>query len=318
MKRVFRSRGGLLTVVFVALTGCGKDGDSVPCSPGCPEGYSCTEGDICTGGSPRGLVLDLKMFEVEGRFVRDGAPIRDSTCTQQRSGYGGLAILSNSFLELRSDGARYYVNFACSESEGWTFQGWVPPGEYQVMFRPEADSSQGGVSWTSALSVRKDQKGWVFDLSQGRLRTRQETVAVPEPAAGIVSQARRQEAPVEVSGTLTRNGEQLGQLTDCGHYIMERALPNEPSPLAPRLVPPEVALVAEGGDVTLLPLKCGDNTTGSDAWTFSGSVIPGTYRVELRLDYATHVFDSRLQTTSPVLSRVPGPVHVLVPRLQVP
>ncbi len=318
----FRSSGGLLVAAVLLVTGC-DDGEEVevqPCAPGCPTGYSCTDGNTCTGGAPQELQLDLKVVEFEGTLTRDGAPILDTSCSRVISNggtYGPRTTPSNSILELNGNGTQYYVNVSCSQEGGWTFHGWVPPGSYQVTFRPESQSSQkGSRSNVGTFSLKGDQKGLVINVDSTRLGAGGAVAPLPSTAAhGKVSSA--QESSVDVAGTLSRNGQPLGQLTDCGHYTRERALPNEPSPIVDKLVPPNIVFVDEGGLSTRMPLTCGNSMSGSGAWTFSGKVTPGIYRVELELDYrATVGFD--VQATSSVLGRVPGPIHVLSERLQLP
>ncbi|MBZ4417392.1 hypothetical protein [Myxococcus sp. RHSTA-1-4] len=143
------------------------------CTVECPAGYTCTADNTCTGGTSRTLALDLKAFELEGRLLRDGAPIRDTSCQGTYTSNGGSYTWS-SHLDLIQlpGGARYSVNLSCSEENGWTFRGWVPAGAYRVDFQqvPSPFDVPPQPLWLAEfLSVQEDRVGLVFDLSTTRV-----------------------------------------------------------------------------------------------------------------------------------------------------
>ncbi|WP_164018175.1 hypothetical protein [Pyxidicoccus trucidator] len=308
-----------MAAAVLALTGCdGDSGAPAGCVPECPTGYACTEGNTCTGGSPQALVLDVKAVEVAGTLLREGAPIQDTNCSHVTPPYAG-ELVSNSFLELRNGDTRYYVNVGCESGQGWTFQGWVPPGAYAVTFQPDRLSTERerhDYDWHTRLLAWEDRKDLVIDVGHGSEFFQKQ--GLPEARKPTGTRAFVQQGLVEVSGTLTRNGQPMSPFDECGHVVVRRG-----NPTGSTYVPPNVVFIDEAGISTRVQLRCGDSTSESEGWTFSGFVAPGTYRVELELDHpllepTPSSIGHYTQFTSTVLSQVPGPIYVLAERLQLP
>ncbi len=221
-------------------------------------------------GDRQGIVLDITRHEVAGRIQLHAV---DSISTCRLDGQTQLW-----FVHPRTR-REQRLDLQCDSENSGTFHGAVFPGTYELLiFNGQSNPSAN----MPPLKVAGPRTDLVLSSASNASR---------------------------VSGTLTRNGQQLGLTDACDHVVRWTN-----SPWLWRYVTQYIVLVStEDGSRWRLPIRCGDATTASEVWTFSGRVPPGTYRVQLELN-----LDRPREGTDPatLLYRLPGLRHVLIPTLE--
>jgi hypothetical protein len=144
--------GGSITCgVCGSGTECGAAVANVcttPCPLGCPSGYTCGSGGVCTGGDPTHLVLNAKTFVVSGKVTVNGSGINCSPLAK-------LRFTDNLW------GNPLDFLIACDG----TFSAIVPPGTYELRAIPNDGLNETtGFVVNPALAVTAAHSGLAFDL----------------------------------------------------------------------------------------------------------------------------------------------------------
>jgi hypothetical protein len=221
-------------------------------------------------GDRQGIVLDITRHEVAGRILyQSGDSI--SRCPPDVSH-------RLSFIHPLTQ-KKQNIDIRCDSEHSGIFRGAVFPGTYALDF----DFGYPLLYPTNLPPLKVE--GSRTDL-----------------VVSTTSTASR------VSGTLTRNGQQVGLMTNDACI---RVIRWSNSPWLWTYVEQHIVLVStENGSRWKLPIRCGNAATSSDVWTFSGRAPPGSYRVQLEMDFLRHAVPSR--EPNELLYRLPGPTHVLV------
>ncbi|WP_224368924.1 hypothetical protein [Hyalangium versicolor] len=105
-----------------------------PCSPPCPEGFTCNSALVCEGGTLTSLILNTDLINVLGHFTVNGAiPSFDAAyCADAwRATY---ALVSLTFEQV-STGAKFETAVRCNQN-GFNYALRLPPGKYNVYAEP--------------------------------------------------------------------------------------------------------------------------------------------------------------------------------------
>ncbi|MFO0655567.1 MAG: hypothetical protein U0787_10865 [Polyangia bacterium] len=142
---------------------------AIPCTVGCPAGYTCRPTGICTGGTPTGLVFDLKTVRVSGAITLNGAAPATATAncsTTQNAGYYKARV---TFTET-TNGYTFYADSLCKDA-GYTFAQDIYPGTYKVTVQGGYYSKpyltnlpDAPFVVNPALKVSADVSGLVYDF----------------------------------------------------------------------------------------------------------------------------------------------------------
>lgn len=131
---------GLASGTLACRAGCaGFDMSSCiapMCQPDCPAGYSCTLGDVCTGGNPNALVVEVETVAVAGRLTLNGGTPLDlgDWCSRNTSETKASVQLTEN-----TRGYRFTMAVPCS-SATYGFSGELFPGTYEVRVSGRFDS----------------------------------------------------------------------------------------------------------------------------------------------------------------------------------
>ncbi|WP_224243555.1 hypothetical protein [Hyalangium gracile] len=102
-----------------------------PCSPPCPNGFTCSSALVCEGGSLTSLILNTDMVTVNGHLTVNGAiPTYDSSYCSYPS--RELARLT---FQHKASGAEFVASVRCNHN-GFNFSTRVAPGTYDVFVEP--------------------------------------------------------------------------------------------------------------------------------------------------------------------------------------
>jgi hypothetical protein len=225
-------------------------------------------------GDRQGVVLDITRHEVAGRIQYQFADIVKECLPDRTHTLAFIHPLTQ---------RKQNVAIQCDGMEAATFHGAVFPGSYALDF----------------------DFGYPLDYP-----TNLPPVRIDGPRTDLVVSTSATAS--RVSGTLTLNGQQLGLVTT---DICDRVIRANNSPWLWIYVKQHIVLVStENGSRWKLPIQCGNAATSSDVWTFSGRAPPGSYRVQLEMDFRRHISSQR--EPEELLYWLPGPTHVLVPSIE--
>ena len=139
---------------------CGGGGTAnvcgASCGAGCPSGYSCDGRGVCTGGTPTGLILDVKTVTVAGTVTLNGAA-PTSTCMTS----------SPATVQFQEINQGYTLSIAVPCTPTFAFSGTLYPGNYKVTVLGNSNSNlPQGTAFVAnpALELAVDKTGVVFDV----------------------------------------------------------------------------------------------------------------------------------------------------------
>ena len=99
----------------------------VPCDVSCPTGYTCKRGGVCVGGSPTGLVLDVKTVPVSGKVTLNGAAPKNGADCRANPGADKARVTFQS----TQGSATFSFPMSCADTD-FTFAGTLFPGKYRL------------------------------------------------------------------------------------------------------------------------------------------------------------------------------------------
>ena len=130
---------------------------AVPCEPTCLAGYACQPSGVCAGGSPAGLVLDVKTVQVSGTVTLNGAaPLPAPFCSSVSNPDSAKARVT---LTETTKGYTFVAVMRCKDAN-FNFSTAVYPGTYKMevaSYRVDSTTTWSNLPDVPYLAVRQMQ-----------------------------------------------------------------------------------------------------------------------------------------------------------------